>query len=328
MSTGHSRPLPDPDSCWMCGMKTVAGDFECDWEGCAASVCRACHTRAADTVWCARHQPPPLEVLGWRTDRRLQHPGRATLDDREGRTDLDVLALPMQADAIRAKSWDEMSRRKMATMVRDFERWCRSQGEVWYEENRNTDRGTVVEEFFMQKLRKSRVTQASSVMTWIRVFVGAFPRALTKGEVVGMYEWAKGLQALAPAPKPVERDQAEAWKAMEGEVEASLSGVGQMGSGDERMQAALWLAVRLQRTGWRPLAAIRASMPWSERIWVNDRVVGRALRVSVTLDKHNAVGAMPVPIRRLIRETRIVKRVAQLLPMATVRTLQNPHTSA
>jgi hypothetical protein len=98
----------------------------------------------------------------------------------------------------------------------------------------------------------------------------------------------------------VEREVEERWEEAEKESAVALK--------RERTpeSAGLWLAIRLQRTGIRPLPAIRAAFPQSRRQWTH-RKGAKGLLVSVHLDKDNKVithlgDGHPSPLRGEPRE--------------------------
>jgi hypothetical protein len=119
-----------------------------------------------------------------------------------------------------------------------------------------------------------------------------------------------GLQSLAPAAVPVEREAEEKWGEAEKEAAVALK--------RERSSesAGLWLTLRLQRTGFRPLAAIRAAFPQSQLQWTHRKGV-QGLLVSVHLDKDNKVGACTAPRQRWLAVTchPQVRLVRDLLPL-------------
>jgi hypothetical protein len=259
----------------------------------------------------------------------------------EARSVLTVEALSGESVQVQALSIQEPYRRRVLSLVKRFSRWAEAGGAKAGKaktKGRRRDMA-IVKDFLLHEARvvaakmaakqSKRVqrkkhqglehgnatadlgsevgTRPSTVETWGRMLASAFPDRIRQSKLGSFHT---GLQSLAPAPVPVEREVEERWEEAEKESAVALK--------RERTpeSAGLWLAIRLQRTGFRPLPAIRAAFPQSRRQWTH-RKGAKGLLVSVHLDKDNKVGAITVPRQRwLTAESHPqVKMVRDLLPL-------------
>jgi hypothetical protein len=316
-------------------------DYFCDWGKCQQSVCRACHQVGTRTAWCPKHRPHlKVKVLGWRVAPTFGHLGReASVGMLEGRSVLTVDSLDVDSVQIQARAVQEPYRRRVIALVKRLSLWAEAGGAR--AASRAQPKGkrrdmAILKDFLKHEARVVAVkkqskrvqresqqglkqenataglgsevgTRPSTVETWGRMLASAFPDRIRQS---ALGSFLTGLQSLAPAPVAVEREAEEKWEKAEKEAAMSLK--------RERTPeaAGLWLAIRLQRSGFRPLPAVRAAFPQSQRQWTHRKGV-KGLLVSVLLDKDNKVGAIPAPRQRWLTEESHpqVRMVRDLLPL-------------
>jgi hypothetical protein len=299
--------------------------FLCDHVPCWQTICQECHpSGSGSTWWCSVHRPQDrIPILGWKIRPHFLHPGREPLP-----TEWEVAAqfddIPTSPAAVAAKSITEDHRRRTLAEVKHFSDWLVSHKSPRL--LRKLPPETLIVNYIHQKLcrlakhpvLRLRVKAPSVPTTWARRLVPAFDQTsnLLRAAQLGLL--LRGYQALAPSLRPVERDVEARWESMRRWCKAQAPR--QTTLPQRRLYAALWLGVELQVRGFRPKAAMRGPLPQGERLKQPSHPLGPSWRVSVLLDKDNAVGVVPALRRRLIPSDRETDRLMSLLPYPNDRT--------
>lgn len=342
--------------CWKCHRETTVSDWLCDWYPCLESVCRICHPLRRVTAWCPAHRPVSvIPFLRWRVTPYLLHPGRSDkpgVHETVSRLSSVVLA-ELSIDQIAARSCLETSRRKVVSLVDKMRKWIllhpagarRAKGNIQKERRlvmrflldhgRETAKGLRTKRNMLQNMNKRNILSTKGVKgksqakknvsvkqagmkaeepgvrpttmtSWARLLSAAFPEKLGRG----LEGFMKGLCALAPNAPEVERGNSASWDRVQEAARIEFL------KDPNPIDAAVWLAIYLQRSGLRPKAAIRAAMLSGTRVMTHLKGVP-GLRVSVLIDKDNPVGRSPAPRVRFIRlkENPHLPRLLEQLPL-------------
>lgn len=266
------------------------------------------------TLWCRKHQPPlHVDVVGWQTDPRLQHPGRADAPAAatEGRSTLDRALLPTAMGQVAALDWTEEGRWRAVDEVLMLSAWCRAQPRP--ERLRTMAPSVLVSRYVHERVmgwrpvgrRRTVVRRPTTAETWVRRLALAVPRLQALERSRHLRSLLGGYRALAPAPAAVERDREQEWLA------AMADAATQVTQHPSPVAAATWLALELGRQALRPKTAVRACMAHATR----ERQANGDVVVGVLLDKDNAKGRVPAVRRRRVKASRLLDRVVSLLPL-------------
>lgn len=311
-------PLPPGwDLCNLCHQPDSGLGLLCDHQGCRYLLCRRCFPDENRTLWCPHHSPPltELPILGWKVAPYLLHPGRDPLPvSTEERSTLDPASFPATPHQVMARSLVESSRLRALEEARLFGVWLTAHPDpAWLRSQPPT---SVALEFLHSRLMAALVrpvrpvTRPTTGGNWAERLSSAFPGKLVKSQ---LDRWALGLRALAPAAPTVLRGVTAPLEQAISHCEDQI-----LRQQDDRLRCmwmATWLALATSLRGFRPLPALRASLPQATRSLHVPAPPGQPMiEVAVLLDKDNTVGATPAPRIRELPLPRALIPAFQLLP--------------
>lgn len=327
--SGRDDPLPPAvlnrpkglgwDRCWVCQKPSGVHGFVCDWEACKGTICRTCLPRGQDrTAWCPKHTPPPkVSSLGWVIDPRTQHPGREPF---VGEDETRIRSLPEDPDAVNAKTWLESTRRRVCAIARDLEEFVQA--------STTKDKlalakspADCVRRFLARRVQSAVGTEEGvrpgTVATWARNVQSAYPFLYSRPHATTIDNYVKGVQAMAPNPVEQERENQRLWdRALK--KASQLVKMTRAESVDAKIAAAVYVAILLQQTGFRPRVALRASTRAGIRRFKKKKGA-TVLEIGAVIDKDNKLGLSPAPRLRWFPDSPFLRRVIRELPLPNSR---------
>lgn len=227
---------------------------------------------------------------------------------------------------VAAQSQQERSRGRVVAEVRRFGSWVQAQPRRVIRRRRTA---TIVAEYIHSTVRRLRLhptphrraLRPSTPASWLRRLADGLPAVRKVQRSSTLRQLLAGYRALAPAASAsIERGNAERWREAARLTDRQVATTARTTT----LRAALWLTIRLQLTGLRPMTAVRATLRHSRRERI--RRNGKELwEVRTWLDKHNPTGAMTAWQRRWLPVDATSRRVMTHLPLpstaAAVRSL-------